>query len=127
VEVQNGDFLEIPITSYRYSPLFYWRLYALGRLFPKQHKMLGDGSFLPQPGRKQSVLTSYTWNHASCDGYYASKLNEIARRQANAPYMVVIGHPKGMTNYSFKALIRFVLNQQKQHQFTTFQEVSTRP
>lgn len=122
-EVKNGSFIEIPITSYRYSPLFYWRLYVLGRLFPKQHKMLGDGTFLSQPGRKKSVLTNFTWNHASCDGYYASKLNQIVASKSNNQYLVVIAHPKGMTNYSFKALGTFIQIQKSKHSFATFREI----
>lgn len=121
IETENGFFTEIPITSYRYSPLFYWKLYILGRLFPNRHKMVGDGVFLSQPGKKKSVLTNYTWNHASSDGYYASKLNDIAKRNQGNSNMVVIGHPKGMTEYSFKQLERFIQHQKKKkHTFVTF-------
>lgn len=120
----DGEFLEMPITSHRYSPLFYWRLYILGRLFPKRHKMLGDGIFLAQPGRKKSVLTNFTWNHASSDGFYASKLNKITDLKAKDEYMVVIGHPKSMTEYSFEKLEQYILKQKKKHYFTTFSELS---
>jgi peptidoglycan/xylan/chitin deacetylase (PgdA/CDA1 family) len=122
VEDKIGSFLEVPISSHRYSPLFYWRLYILGRLFPKNHKMLGDGIFLAQPGRKKSVLTSFTWNHASSDGYYASKLNVIKNKLTKHSYenMVVIGHPKSNTHFSIRKLEQFVKKNHKKHSFISF-------
>ena len=122
IEDINGCFLEVPISSHRYSPLFYWRLYILGRLFPKNHKMLGDGIFLSQPGRKKSVLTSFTWNHASSDGYYASKLNVIKNKLTKQSYenMVVIGHPKSNTHFSIRKLEQFVKKNYKKHSFISF-------
>lgn len=124
-EDPNGCFTEYPISSWKYSPLFYWRLYIWGRISPSQHKMLGDGNFLSQPGRKKSVLTNYTWNHVSTDGYYASKLNTClysfeARKFTD---MVVIGHPKSMTNFSFKALEKFLKENHTKHQFKTFNDL----
>lgn len=125
VEDESGYFTEYPISSHVYSPLFYWRLYGLGRLFPAQHKMIGDGTFLAQPGRKKSVLTSFTHNHVSCDGYYASKLTTCLNkhRSANATDFVVIGHPKGLTQFSLKALERFVAKNYTKHTFKALTEV----
>lgn len=121
-EVEDGSFTEFPIASHRYSPLFYWRLYAWGRINPSDHKMLGDGSFLAQPGRKKSVLTSFTWNHVSTDGFYASKLSTCLKEQMAKKHqeMVIIGHPKSMTNYSFKKLNEFLKENVRKHVFTTF-------
>lgn len=124
-DVENGPFIEYPISSRRYSLLFYWRLYILGRLFPSQHKMIGDGDFLAQPGRKQSVLTNYTWNHISTDGYYASKLEETLNsfEQSNTEDLVVIGHPKGMTLFSLKATKKFISKAHTKHVFRTFKDL----
>jgi hypothetical protein len=121
-EDANGDFVEYPISSMNYSPFFYWRLYMLGRLFPEQHKMLGDGDFLAQPGRKRSVLTNFTWNHVSSDGYYVSKLKKYLNRSLKKrdKQMVSIGHPKSMTNYSFRKLANFIEEHHKKHNFETF-------
>lgn len=118
----NGYFLEIPISSWEFSPLFYWRLYILGRLNPKDHKMIGDGSFLAQPGRKKSVLLNRTWNHVSSDGYYASQLMKQAAcyKARKAQTFVVIGHPKGMTNYSLKRLESFVSNTKREVEFVNY-------
>ncbi len=120
----NGAFTELPISSWRYSPFFYWNLYIRGRLNPEQHKMLGDGNFLKQPGRKKSVLTNFTWNHVSTDGFYASKLKQIEKylTRNNTENMVVIGHPKSMTRFSFLKLEEFMKSCHKKHQFLTFQD-----
>lgn len=120
---EQGFFTEIPISSWNFSPLFYWKLYGLGRLFPKQHKMMGDGSFLPQPGRKKSVLTSFTWNHVSSDGYYASLLNKQAHYyfKQGVDRFVIIGHPKGMTLFSLKVLDSFIQKTKRHHSFVNFE------
>jgi hypothetical protein len=122
LEQNDGFFTEYPISSLKYSPLFYWRLYVLGRLFPLNHKMIGDGNFLSQPGRKKSVLTNFTWNHVSSDGYYASKLNKSLKMKlkSKSESMVIIGHPKGNTRFSVKCLNAFVKKNYLNHNFTSF-------
>lgn len=118
-----GYFLEIPIASWEFSPLFYWKLYALGRLNPVDHKMIGDGSFLAQPGRKKSVLLNKTWNHVSSDGYYASQLEKQLTyyRSKHVSTFVVIGHPKGMTRFSLKALEKFVAKTKQEVEFVNYE------
>jgi hypothetical protein len=124
-EVENGSFVEYPIASLNYSPLFYWRLYILGRLFPKRHKMVGDGNFLSQPGRKKSVLTNFTWNHVSTDGYYVTKLNEslINCQNNQMQEMVTIGHPKSCTLFSFEILDKFIVTNYIRHTFCSFEKL----
>lgn len=120
---KTGYFIEIPISSWEFSPFFYWRLYILGRLNPTDHKMIGDGSFLAQPGRKKSVLLNKTWNHVSSDGYYASQLEKQAKYYVskNVQTFVVIGHPKGMTNYSLKQLESFVSKTKTAYEFVNYE------
>lgn len=124
-EDSEGEFTEYPIASLRYSPLFYWRLYILGRIFPLQHKMIGDGHFLSQGGRKKRVLTSYSIGHVSTDGYYVSKLEAALAKYENLKFneMVVIGHPKGNTAYSVKKLAHFIDKNHKKHAFVSFQDL----
>jgi hypothetical protein len=124
-EDEKGAFVEYPIGSLRYSPLFYWRLYALGRLFPAKHKMVGDGQFLSQGGRKKRKLTQFTVGHVSSDGYYASKLDAALSKYQNLKFedLVVIGHPKGNTVYSLEKLKEFIENHHNNHQFISFQQV----
>ncbi|NRA12156.1 MAG: hypothetical protein HRT57_09405 [Crocinitomicaceae bacterium] len=123
---EDGEFIEYPISSLRYSPLFFWRLYILGRLKPGQHKMIGDGIFISQGGRKKLVLMAFTIGHVSSDGYYASKLNAALEKSMNMEHneMVVIGHPKGNTKFSIKSLGNFINKNHKKHQFTSFQRES---
>lgn len=125
IEDENGIFTEFPIGSMRYSPLFYWRLYILGRMFPSQHKMVGDGQFLSQGGRKKRKLTQFTIGHVSSDGYYASKLEAALNKYENLNFqdLVVIGHPKGNTLYSVKKLEQFIDKHHKNHLFISFQQV----
>lgn len=125
-EVESGFFTEVPISSHLYSPLFYWRLYAWGRIQPKMHKMIGDGIFMSQPGRKKQVLTHFTWNHASSDGFYASKLKKITRQKIrqNDENLVVIGHPKSCTEYSLLKLEQYVQQFSTKIKFKNLNEVA---
>lgn len=122
---EDGPFIEYPIGSLRYSPLFFWQLYILGRLFPAKHKMVGDGEFLSQGGRKKQVLLNYTSAHISTDGYYAKKLNSGLEKHQNLGFenLVIIGHPKGNTQYSIAKLEAFIERHHTNHRFISFQEV----
>lgn len=124
-EDENGYFTEYPISSWHYSPLFYWQLYVLGRLDPINHKMLGDGKFLSQPGRKKAVLTRFTWNHVSADGFYASKLKMIFEsfKKKGRSDMVIIGHPKSLTRFSLNKLDEFVNTVKVNSQFQLFKHL----
>tara|TARA_B110000285_G_scaffold22250_1_gene21514 strand:- start:75 stop:995 length:921 start_codon:yes stop_codon:yes gene_type:complete len=125
-EVENGTFTEFPIASFRYNPLFFWRLYILGKIFPSKYKMIGDGEFISQGGRKKQILTSYTTYHVSTDGYYATKLKQGLQKSQNIGHneMVIIGHPKGNTKDSIKRLDLFVSENCKEHNFTTFDRLN---
>lgn len=125
-ENPNGYFTEYPIGSYRYSPLFYWKLYILGRLDPKAHKMMGDGNFMSQPGRKKQVLTHFTWNHASTDGFYVTKMKTITQNalQQKAENLVFIGHPKSCTQFSIQQLDQYLSAFKTSCHFRTFGSLS---
>jgi len=122
IEDETGYFTEFPITSFRYRPSFYWWLYGLGKLFPGNHKMIGDGTFLSQGGRKWFVLLNYSNHHVSTDGYFAKKLNAGLEKSINLNQeeMVIIGHPKGNTLYSINKLEKFIDKNARKHQFTSF-------
>lgn len=122
IEEFQGFFTEVPISSKRYNPLFFWRLYILGRLFASRHKMLGDGNFLAQPGRKKRSLTESTVNHVSTDGYFASELESYHQKalKLGRDCSVVIGHPKSMTEFSFEKLEGFISKNRNKLRFITF-------
>lgn len=116
---EQGPFMEVPIASLRYSPIFYWKLYILGRIFPLKHKMIGDGKFLAQPGRKKRVLTKSIQNHVSTDGYYVTKLPKAVKvyQKENKKELVVIGHPKSCTYFSLVYLENFLKTYVPNNQF----------
>jgi hypothetical protein len=119
----NGQFIEYPISAYKYSALFFWRLFLLGRLKPKSHKPIGNGFPLPSVGMRKEMLTKGKCLSASCDGYFVTKLNAICNRNAQRgwEHTVVIGHPKALTRYSIAKLESFIKQQQnKGHVFTVF-------
>jgi len=119
-----GSFTELPIASIRNSPLFYWRLFLLGRLDPYRHKPLGDGVPVPAPGQRRQLLSRPTTNTVSVDGYNARLLPRALRlyQKKNKGHMVVIGHPKALTRYALEQLDRFIGENKNMHQFTTFAE-----
>ena len=123
-EDENGHFTELPISSIFNSPLFYWRLFLLGRLHPYDHKPLGDGVPIAALGQRFALLTRWTHNTVSVDGYNASLLWRALRqhKRNRKNHMVIIGHPKSLTRFGLKSLDRFVSDKKSLHQFTTFRE-----
>lgn len=109
-EAPFGYFLELPISSITCSPIFFWNLYVRGRLNRSLHAGMGDGLPMAQPGTKKKLLTRYTQQALSCDGYYASLLTEefYKRKAAGDDTMVVIGHPKAQSKFSVQALDTFI-------------------
>ena len=122
-EDPKGYFTEVPISPIRNSPLFFWTLFMLGRKNPYLHKPLGDGRAMPAPGYRKKLLTKFTNNPVSVDGYNASLLQRALARlfRRNRKHMVVIGHPKALSRYSILKLEQFVLKNKEKHNFTTFE------
>ncbi|MBY0427559.1 MAG: hypothetical protein K2Q22_18125, partial [Cytophagales bacterium] len=122
-EIVDGQFIEIPISSRIYSPLFFWRLYILGRLFPKIHKPIGNGRPISDGGSKLEILTKYSLKPISSDGYFASSLlNSLSKIEKKGNEMVVIGHPKACTLYSLKKLDEFIGKAKISHNFKKIQD-----
>ncbi len=121
----NGFMTEYPITSYRYSPLFFWSLYLKGKLNKEDHRMIGDGKFISHGGKKWQQLLSYTTGHLSTDGYYATKLEAGLESVINLGLnqMITIGHPKGNTKYSIRLLEEFVNKYAQIHRFVSFKDI----
>ncbi len=124
-ENKNGSFWEYPISNYKYQPLFFWRLFLLGRLLPKSHKSIGDGYPMSSPGLRKKMLTKGMNLSASVDGYFVTKLQHILNKNEAKKFneMLIIGHPKACTPYSLKKLEQFILNNINKHQFLTFSDV----
>lgn len=122
VENKNGTFTELPISAIRNSPLFFWKLFLLGRKNPYMHKPLGDGRAMPAPGYRKRLLTQFTNNPVSVDGYNAELLERSLShlQKQNKQHMVVIGHPKALSRHSIIKIEAFIKNNKDKHSFTTF-------
>ena len=121
VENSKGHFLEIPIASFRYSPLFFWRLFILGRLNPKDHKGMGDGVPAAGGGSKKKLLTQYNTLSVNADGYFITKVESAMEKAKHLghEHLVVIGHPKACTNFSLKSLDLFMEKYKSEVEFVT--------
>lgn len=122
VEDENGSFIELPISRIRNSPLFFWRLFFLGRKDPYNHKPLGDGRAMAAPGYRKKLLTQFTDNPVSVDGYNAHLLEMSLKILTNKKkiHMVAIGHPKALSRYSIQKIGEFVEKNALEHNFTTY-------
>jgi peptidoglycan/xylan/chitin deacetylase (PgdA/CDA1 family) len=123
-EEKHGVFTELPISSIKNSPLFFWKLFFLGRKDPYMHKPLGDGRAMVAPGYRKKLLTQFTNNPVSVDGYNSHLLNRslknlIKEKKGN---MVVIGHPKALSRYSLVMIEKFIADNKSTHRFTTFEK-----
>lgn len=125
-EDPDGLFWEYPISNWYYSPLFFWRLFALGRLKPDQHKPMGDGYPMSSPGLRKKMLTKGMNLSASVDGYFVTKLNKVLASNQNKGYneMVVLGHPKACTQFALKKLEQFIEQNKNKHAFLTFADLN---
>ena len=110
IECSTGLFTEIPITTDRISPLFYWNLYSKMKSNPAIYKPVGDGNWLVD--KKRIYKHFYSWtNHFACaDGFFASRLSSLLARceKQECKRMMVLSHPKSLAPYSFDALDAFI-------------------
>lgn len=122
LENTSGYFTELPISAIRNSPLFFWKLFLLGRKNPYLHKPLGDGKAMPAPGQRKKMLTHYTNCTVSIDGYNAHLLQKALKKLQKKKFkqMVVIGHPKALSRYSIQKLEEFVSENKEKNNFTTY-------
>jgi hypothetical protein len=123
IEDENGYFLEVPISSQKVTPLFYI-MYALNKkLKPALHKISGDGKGV---GRQRAdtikMFTQSTQGVMSIDGYRASQLESGLKEyiKKDEKHFVIMGHPKALTEYSLGKLDKFLENNHKKHNFTTY-------
>ena len=104
IEVTNGRFTEIPISSYFVGPRFYWQ-YALTKVIKIKHfQMYGDGEGIDASNAyKFRLLTKKTNSVVSLDGIKTLFLQDAFdhyRKLFPNGYFNIIGHPKGLTPYS---------------------------
>lgn len=122
-QTTDGSFKEFAIGSMKVSPLFFWKLFLLGRLNPHFHKPLGDGRAMENKGFRRKLLTSFTHQTVSIDGYNAKllqkALNSSVKKNIGNEF-VVIGHPKALSRFSLVQLDKFIQDNIAHHSFTNF-------
>lgn len=123
----EGLFWEVPISSMRLTPLFFWRLAATRQLGGSKHKSLGDGDAMKMGGNYLARLLFWPSSSAvSMDGLKSGMLMRTLERHEGRfgedDYFVPIGHPKAATPHSLEMLKKFVEASRPIHYFTTFSE-----
>nr|WP_164969312.1 hypothetical protein [Halarcobacter anaerophilus] len=122
-EDKTGYFTEIPISSYKVSPLFFWKLAFYKKFGGSFHKSFGDGNAVGGSKLdKLRMLIKRTDSVVSLDGYKISYLQSALfdfKKNIDNKNFVIIGHPKAMTEYSLKKLEEFI-KKNKDSNFTTF-------
>ena len=124
-EVNYGKFKEIPISSLKVSPLFFWKFIIAKFSKNKKHEAYGDGQAISMS--KSGIfklLTSSSYSVVSIDGYKAKLIKKAfrnyCRNTQNKGNFVMIGHPKAFTNYSLKKVKNFVHDSHKKHNYIIY-------
>jgi hypothetical protein len=108
----DGEFLEIPISSVAMAPTDYLKEQLARKLRPSiEHASFGDGLFLDhEPGYYWRLLSRRSTSPASVDGFKAQFLrrayDQVQRRGGNL--LNVMGHPKSLTRGSLRHLTQFL-------------------
>jgi hypothetical protein len=113
LEDRQGFFKELPITAYRLSPLFFWKLVFVKKFGNKEQQNFGDGKAAGGSiFDKLRMLIRPTNSVVSLDGYKSSFLEKAFfkfSKNIENKYFVIIGHPKSMSKFSLKKLEEFIM------------------
>lgn len=124
----SGEFKEIPISSYKLSPIFFWK-FAYHKLRKgDQHKPFGNGSAISRTKKDTlKLMLAPSYSVVSIDGYKASFIekayNLYKRHTSDDSNFVLIGHPKAFTPYSLKKLNDFLQNSYNNNKYLTFKDL----
>lgn len=107
-EDPQGSFREIAISSSNISPVFYWRFFLSKLSKKKEYSIYGDGQAIGSAtGDKIKLLLFGGVGPVSVDGLRASLLQKQFAKNTEKS-LVVIGHPKALSEYSFQAMEKFI-------------------
>lgn len=125
VEDTNGYFTEIPISSYKLSPIFFWKFIIEKLKKSPEHKAYGDGYAISKSKKEVfRLLLKSSYSVASIDGYKASFLDKAFKKYCKnttkEDNFVIIGHPKAFTPFSLQQTKIFIETHYKEHSFLTF-------
>ncbi len=125
LEDSEGEFTEIPISSTKVAPFFFWKFALAKMLKQNKHVAFGNGGAIAMPKRqllRLMLIPSYTV--VSIDGYKSNLIQKSFRRYkrhtSEKGNFVLIGHPKAFTPYSLNKLNEFLANVQSSNNFKTF-------
>lgn len=124
---QNGFFTELPISSIKTSPLFFWKLAFRKKFSGKKFKPFGDGqAMVAHSNYYIERLTKTTYGPVMLDGAKAGQLqqafNEHLQFKKQNAIFNVMGHPKSLSPFSLAKLQTF-LEKNKNLNFITFQHL----
>ncbi|MDT0606240.1 polysaccharide deacetylase family protein [Croceitalea rosinachiae] len=128
VEDPNGKFTEIPISSIKVNPWFFWRFVIIKIFKKKKHIPYGNGNAISL-SKKQIIrlLSKSSYSVVSIDGFKASYiLRAFKKYQKNTDKdgnFVLIGHPKSFTPYSLYKVKQFIKTSAKINNYTTYREL----
>lgn len=125
VEDEKGVFLQLPIASQMYNPLFFWRLFILGRLKPSKHKPMGNGFPAKGGGSKKDFLLKKNLLCVSADGYFVTQIEKAIRKAVKRgdKKLVIIGHPKACTGFSLNYLDQLLSRISKKHEIVCLKDL----
>ena len=107
VEDEQGDFVELPISSMRLGPSFYWRMAVENKLL-KRNPCFGDGqSMTANSGYYLTRLLQTAYSPVSIDGLKANRL-AVAFKQNSSDFFNIMGHPKSISSDSLVKLEQFL-------------------
>jgi len=105
----QGEFLEIPISSMKMNPLFYWKLIATKKILKGQFRSFGDGEVITaSKSYYLDRLLKSSISPVTLDGAKAGLLSKAYKQSGKDAIFNVMGHPKTLSEYSLKALKRFL-------------------
>ena len=117
--------MEIPISSYRVSPFFFWRFVLIKILKQKKHQAFGDGISIPMANKIFfKFFLNFSNSVVSMDGFKAFLIKKAfmayKNNTADTDNFVIIGHPKAFSPYSLKQTENFIKETYKRHNYKTF-------
>ena len=124
-EDPGGNFTEIPISSQKVSPLFFWKFSFHKIMKQDKHQAFGDGLAISKTKKDiLSLLFSPSNSVVSVDGYKASYLKKSYNlyKKNKVEDFVIIGHPKAFTDYSLSQIDRFLKNLNPTDDVVTFDQ-----
>lgn len=110
IDMLNGEYIEIPISMYKVSPIFHWKL-VFNRI-AKQSKHIRYGDGISVKTQTNSILSRLFWwqnCHITIDGYKISFLKKAYRqaKKNDKDAITILGHPKLATPFSVEKLRTF--------------------